>query len=317
VSALPEKLRAAILRARDRGLTYAETADLLQIGEATVSRVLRLHRETGSITPRPISGGNRSPIHGPVADLLRRIVGEMPDATVEELTDVLIRRAKIDTSRSGVMRALHRLGYSRKKNGFVVTERETPEHRARRREFCTRILSANARRLVFLDESYCKTGMRREYGWAPRGERSSGKRPMGMWRTVSLVGAIRLGSKPKLMTHRGSVNGRTFLRFVKHRLVPWLRRGDVVVMDNMNMHKMRAVRDAIEAAGAFPIYLPTYSPELNPIELWWGDMKRELRSLAISAEDQLRRAARKLLAALPLAKVAGWFRFSLRHAQAN
>ena len=140
---------------------------------------------------------------------------------------------------------------------------------------------------------------------------------MGMWRTVSLVGAIRLGSKPKLMTHRGSVNGRTFLRFVKRRLVPWLRRGDVVVMDNMNMHKMRAVRDAIEAIGAFPIYLPTYSPELNPIELWWGDMKRELRSLAINAEDQLRRAARKLRAALPLSKIAGWFRFSLRHAQSK
>jgi transposase len=175
----------------------------------------------------------------------------------------------------------------------------------------------NARRLVFIDESFCKTGMRREYGWGRRGERVAGTRPGRTWKTVSLIGAIRLGERPKLMTHRGSVDGRVFLRFVKRRLVPWLRRGDVVVMDNLNSHKMRAVRAAIEQAGAWPIYLPTYSPELNPIELWWADMKRELRSLAINAEDELRRAARRLRARLPVEKIAGWFRFSWRHLQLN
>ena len=69
------------------------------------------------------------------------------------------------------------------------------------------------------------------------------------------------------MSHRGTVDGKVFLRFVRRRLLPWLRSGDVVLMDNLNIHKMRAVRDAIEAAGATPVYLPTYSPELNPIEL--------------------------------------------------
>ncbi len=172
-------------------------------------------------------------------------------------------------------------------------------------------------RLVFLDESYCKTGMRREYAWAPRGQRAVGTRPFRSWKTLSLVGAIRLGARPKLMTHRGAVNGRVFTRFVRHRLAPWLRRGDVVVMDNLNMHKMRCVRDAIEAVGALPVYLPTYSPELNPIELWWADMKRELRTLAINTQDDLARAARRLRAALPVRKIAGWFRFSMKHVQLN
>lgn len=173
------------------------------------------------------------------------------------------------------------------------------------------------RRLVFIDESYCKTGMRREYGWAPRGERAVGTRPFRSWKTLSLVGAIRLGARPKLMTHRGAINGRVFTRFVRQRLVPWLRRGDVVVMDNLNMHKMRRVRDAIEAAGALPLYLPTYSPELNPIELWWADLKRELRALAINSQDDLARAARRLRASLPTDKIAGWFRFSMKNAQVN
>jgi transposase len=124
----------------------------------------------------------------------------------------------------------------------------------------------NAKRLVFLDESFCSTGMRRDYGRAARGLRVFGEKPGGRWKTLSLIGAIRLGARPKLMTYVGAVNGAVFLRFVTQRLVPWLRRGDVVVMDNLNTHKMTKVRAAIEVAGAAPVYLPTYSPELNPIE---------------------------------------------------
>ena len=88
-------------------------------------------------------------------------------------------------------------------------------------------------------------------------------------------------------------------------------------MDNLNSHKMKAVRAAIEAAGAMPVYLPTYSPELNPIELWWADMKRVLRKLALDVEADLRRAARRIRAQLPLTKIEGWFRKSLREAQLN
>ena len=117
------------------------------------------------------------------------------------------------------------------------------------------------------------------------------------------------------MTHRGTVDGVVFLRYVKRYLVPSLRIGDFVIMDNLNFHKMKVVRDAIEAAGATPLYLPTYSPELNPIELWWADMKRALRTLAINHEPELRQAARRLRSALPLSKVAGWFRKALREAQ--
>lgn len=170
---------------------------------------------------------------------------------------------------------------------------------------------------MFLDESFVKTGMRREYARAPRGQRVTGTRPFRSWKTVSLIGAIRIGEKPKLMTHRGSVDGRTFLRFTRTRLVPWLRRGDVVIMDNLNMHKMVAVRAAITAAGATPIYLPTYSPELNPIELLWADIKRALRSLALNLESELLDAVRRLRRRVALTKIAGWFRRALSEAQLN
>lgn len=134
---------------------------------------------------------------------------------------------------------------------------------------------------------------------------------------MSLLGAIRLGKKPRLMTHCGSINGRVFLRFVRKYLVPWLRPGDVVVMDNLNSHKSKYVREAIEAAGAVPVFLPTYSPELNPIELWWADMKQTLRKLSIDVESDMRRAARQQRAQLPLGKIANWFQHSLQEAQLN
>jgi transposase len=112
----PLQVRRAILRARARGLTYVETASLLGIGIATVSRVLRQHRETRRLEPRPIRGGNYSPLAGDVAKALVGLVGELPDATVAELTTVLMGRTDVSTSRPAVQRALVRLGFTRKKS---------------------------------------------------------------------------------------------------------------------------------------------------------------------------------------------------------
>ena len=148
-----------------------------------------------------------------------------------------------------------------------------------------------------------------------RGHRVTGTRPFRSWKTISLIGAIRLGEKPKIMTSKTAVNGPTFLRFVKERLGPWIYPGDIVIMDNLNIHKMLVVREAILDAGGFPVYLPTYSPELNPIERLWADMKRRLRTLALNAQDELLRAVRHLRASTPITKIAAWFRHSLSEAR--
>lgn len=108
--------RATIVRAhRDLGLTFDEVAQLTGRGRATVSRVIRLERETGSVTPRPKGGGRFSPIVGKVAELLLAIVTTMPDATVAELVNALESKSGVSTSRSAVTRALKRLGVTRKK----------------------------------------------------------------------------------------------------------------------------------------------------------------------------------------------------------
>jgi transposase len=112
----PEKVRHAIVRAfHKEGFTYAEIATMLDIGVASVSRILRLYRETGRIQPRPRGPGRTSPITGKVADRLRRLVQKRPDTTTAELLGALVRETGVQTSLSAVKRAMHRLGFSRKK----------------------------------------------------------------------------------------------------------------------------------------------------------------------------------------------------------
>lgn|SRR5512143_3606852 len=125
--AVPIQVRKAIVRAvEQQGLTYQATADLLDVGYATVNRVLSRYRKTKRVEPLPKGGGRRSPIHGRIAALLTQIVTTMSDATVEELTAALQKQAKISTSRSAVQRALHRLGFSRKKSRSWRRSATTP-----------------------------------------------------------------------------------------------------------------------------------------------------------------------------------------------
>lgn len=109
------EIRAVIVRLRGEERTYQEIANLTGVGVATVSRILRLHRETGGLAPAKPGGGNHSPIRGTVEDRLRALVDAMPDGTVREFAEALAKAERLKTSRPSVQRALQRMGYSRKK----------------------------------------------------------------------------------------------------------------------------------------------------------------------------------------------------------
>jgi hypothetical protein len=121
-------------------------------------------------------------------------------------------------------------------------------------------------RLVFIDETWTKTNMAPLRGWAPRGQRLKAKVPHGRWHTMTFMAALRHDRITAPWFIEGPINGEAFLLYIEKVLVPTLRPGDIVVMDNLGSHKARAVRRAIRAAGARLFYLPKYSPDLNPIE---------------------------------------------------
>jgi transposase len=154
-------------------------------------------------------------------------------------------------------------------------------------------------RLIFIDgeplsaigprtmASGLNTKMARLRGRCPKGERLFASIPHGHWRTTTFVAGLRLGGLDAPMVIDGPMNGETFLAYVEQVLVPTLRPGDIVVMDNLGCHKSAKVRDAIEAAGAELRFLPPYSPDFNPIENAFAKLKALLRKAAARTRDAL------------------------------
>jgi transposase len=134
--------------------------------------------------------------------------------------------------------------------------------------------------LVFIDETWASTNMARHYGRAPRGQRLRAGIPHGHWKTTTFVAGLRLTGMMAPFVLDGSMNRSAFLAYVSQVLVPELKPGDVVILDNLPAHKGSKVCEAIEAAGAKLLYLPPYSPDLNPIENAFAKLKALLRRAA-------------------------------------
>ena len=138
----------------------------------------------------------------------------------------------------------------------------------------------NSARLVFIDETWATTNMARRYGRAPRGARVIAGIPHGHWKTSTFVAGLRHDAITAPLVIDGAINGAIFLAYIEQFLAPTLSPGDIVIMDNLPSHKVAGVRAAIEARGATLIYLPPYSPDLNPIEQAFAKLKALLRKAA-------------------------------------
>ena len=138
----------------------------------------------------------------------------------------------------------------------------------------------NVEKLVFIDETWTTTNMTRRYGRALRGKRCIGSAPHGHWKTMTFVGALRRRRLTAPMVTDEPMDGEMFLAYVRKFLCPTLRPGDIVILDNLSSHKVAGVDKAILATGATVLYLPPYSPDLNPIEKFFSKLKARLRQAA-------------------------------------
>lgn len=155
----------------------------------------------------------------------------------------------------------------------------------------------NAKHLVFIDETGAATNMARRYGRSPRGQRLDAAVPHGHWHTTTFVAALRQDGLTAPCVFDGPMNADCFRAYVEQCLAPTLRPGDIVVLDNLSSHKVAGIREAIEATGASLLYLPPYSPDLNPIEQAFAKFKSILRKAAARTLDTLIAAIALALAA--------------------
>jgi transposase len=166
----------------------------------------------------------------------------------------------------------------------------------------------DARRLVFVDESGFNTSMTRLRARAPKGKRAYGKVPRNRGKNTTLIAAITLeGAMGQSMTIEGATDALAFEAYVEHFLAPSLSEGQVVVLDGLGAHRTERVRELVEARGADLLFLPSYSPDLNPIEEAFSKIKQLVRKAGARVREALAEAIARALAAVTPEDAAGWF----------
>src|SRR3954468_6789702 len=300
---LSNDLRKRILEAVDnKEGSRRKLAVRFKVNTSTITKLLRLRRQTGSYEPRPHAGGVAPPLDGDALERLRRLVEETPDATLETLR----QKMGVSGSRMIICRALQKLGLPLKKKALHAAERDTAEVQEQRREFAEEVEPIEPKRLGFVDEAGATAATTPAYGRAPRGERVEASAPAS-WESVTVIAAMGLdgGRAPLALT--GSVNAATFESYVEQVLVPALRRGDVVVFDNLSSHLTPEVFEAIARAGASVFPLPPYSPDFDPIEEMFSKFKEFLRRVGARAKEHLYDAIGEGLREVTPQDILGWF----------
>src|SRR5690242_3750664 len=199
---------------------------------------------------------------------------------------------------------------SASKKTLFASEQDRPDVARKRVRWRKHQSRLDAERLVFIDETWAKTNMTRLRGWAPRGHQVVGKVPQGSWRTLTFLAALRHDRIEAPFVLDGPIDGETFLAYVEQILVPTLKPGDIVIVDNLGSHKGKAARHAIRAAGAKLFFLPPYSPDLNPIEQVFAKLKTLLRKAQRRTVDATWRKIGDLLTEFTPAECANYFRNS-------
>jgi transposase len=299
-----QDLRHRIVDTAQRGEeTVRQIAERFLVSVSFVTRLLQLHRSSGSVEPRPHGGGNPAVLTPEDLKRLREFIRERPDATLQECAAHLGIACSLVT----ISRALNKLGLPRQKKVPRAAEQDSPEAREHRREFCEQLAGIAPQRLVFVDECGANTAMPRTHGRAPAGHRVYTDAP-AHWDSITLTSGMRLDGVTARLAFPGATNTGTFEVYVEEVLAPGLRPGDVVVWDNLQPHQSEDAIEAVEAAGAEVVPLPPYRPDSTPIEEMFSKVKGAMRSAAGRTKEAVYAAFGSALHDGTPENIAGWFR---------
>src|SRR5262245_38216250 len=296
-------LRERIVAAIDRGEhSLRQLAHLFSVSLSFLVRLLQRRRATGSVQPKPHGGGPTPKLDAAAVRRLRQLVQQHPDDTLAELRD----RLGIPCHLATIDRVLRKHRITRKKKTLHAEERDRPDVQAHRAAFTDNLATVDPEHLVFVDEFGVTTAMTRLYGRAPAGERVEAAAP-GAWKHVTVIAGLRPTAAVAPFAFEGAADGATFGAYVEEVLVPILHPDDVVVWDNLQLHKNAQVLAAIEAVGARVEPLPVYSPDLTPSEELGSKVKGILRSVGARTVQTVLAALRTAFEQITHRDIGGWF----------
>ena len=258
-------LRERVVDAVKSGASRREAAEWFEVSPSSAIKWMQRRRATGSIAPKP-SGGSISPLEQH-ADFLLSLIAGRPDLTLDQIV-VAMRKRRIAGSRSAVWRFFQRHKISVKKSLRAAEQERADVARARRHWM----------RTCLTQPDWCLS-------------MKPPPRPTWCGFAAAVVAGLRRRAMVAPWVLDGPMNATTFIAYLKECLVPTLKRGDIVMMDSLSVHKVAGVREVIEAAGAKLRYLPKYSPDLNPIEQAFSKLKAHLRK---AAERTIPRLSRRI-----------------------
>lgn len=296
-------LRRRIVNAVGRGETKTEVARTFEVSRSSVKRYVKMDLQTGSLEPSKPPGP--TPKLDDIAQkLLEADLQERPAATLSQRCSFLMGLTGISLGISTLWRTLKRLGYTHKKRSVEASEREEFDRAA------WKVLVADqieAERFVFVDEMGSNTSLYPLCAWSVSGERALCSVPRNRGKNTTLVASMSIEGMGPALAIEGSTNAEVFETYVEEFLAPSLEPGQAVVMDNLNIHKSERVRELVEEAGCELLYLPTYSPDLNPIEPAFAKIKGMLRKAEARAREILVEALGLAISAVSADDACGFF----------
>ncbi|KAA2211205.1 IS630 family transposase [Pseudoroseomonas oryzae] len=304
--ALSVDLRERVVAAVTSGSSCRAAAARFGVSAASAVRWCALARQAGSVAPGPLGGDRRSARIEAHAALILSLVERKSDISLVEIR-ARLAEAGVSVGISTLWRFFDRHRITPQKKSAHAAEQGRPDILRRRWAWFESQLDLDPAKLVFIDETWASTNMARTHGRAPRGERLRAPIPHGHWKTTTFVAGLRNSGMVAPMVLDGPINGELFLTYVEQVLVPELRPGDIVIMDNLGSHKGVAVQAAIEAAGASLRYLSPYSPDFNPIENAFAKLKASLRKAAERSVEGLWSTIGRITETFTPAECANYF----------
>jgi transposase len=264
---------------------------------------VKLRRETGNLAPKAIPGRPKRKI-GPLLDGLRPQLEAHPDATLEEHCRLWEATTGVKVSSSTMGRAIQRLKWTRKKKTLEASERKEEE----RQKFKDQIKDLDTSKLRVIDETGSNIALTRLYGRAPKGKRAKGTIVRNRGKNVTMISDLSLQGLGEKFIIDGSANGEIFEAYIEQVFVPTLKSREIVIMDNLSIHKGKRVRELIEAQGCQLLFLPAYSPDLSPIEEAFSKFKTVLRGIGARTRETLHEAIDHAATTITANDAAVWFR---------
>lgn len=292
--------------------TLVETAKVFNVCIDTVVKLRKLHVETGDLKPRKHSGESSCAVSPEGEFFLRLLLKLEPDLTLEELCERYEKEFDVHVCSATMHNTLKRMNITRKKKNFSDPKKHTPENKAKKVEYDEKIAKISPENRFYLDETGACMNMTPLYGRSPQGKRVHDKRPTNPGTRINVLAILSKEGVVAQCEYSDSFNSEFFINYLEKHVLPIMNESQVLIMDNHPVHKAKLVINYLEEKNINYLFLPSYSPELNPIEEAFSKIKHFIKKQKARTKEALSDAINVAINMITLKDINGYFNHAVQ-----